>query len=167
MWYSKSSCLTGISLFQSLPCAVRCTWPSSKGWEGPHGKDKFWGWNWGSFDQTPILCKVYVTSQILILMASMEKKTCTIWKKMGKQIISALSFSPATFFSLFDSEKWLHCGSWAAIRDLLWLKGEWLLSALLLLWPNEYHLCGKDSSPAQGLPPEGSKSKPRSWDCAD
>lgn len=58
------------------------------------------------FDQTPFLCKVYVTSQILILMASMEKKNLHyLKKKMGKQIISALSFSPATFFSLFDSEK--------------------------------------------------------------
>lgn len=48
----------------------------------------------------------FVTSQILILMASMEKKKLALFeKKMGKQIISALSFSPATFFSLFDSEK--------------------------------------------------------------
>lgn len=46
----------------------------------------------------------FVTSQILILMASMEKNLHYL-KKMGKQIISALSFSPATFFSLFDSEK--------------------------------------------------------------
>lgn len=48
----------------------------------------------------------FITSQILILMASMEKKNLHyLKKKMGKQIISALSFSPATFFSLFDSEK--------------------------------------------------------------
>lgn len=34
-----------------------------------------------------------------------KKKLALFEKKMGKQIISALSFSPATFFSLFDSEK--------------------------------------------------------------
>lgn len=57
------------------------------------------------FDQTPFLCKVCHLSDLNFNGLHGKKKLALFEKKMGKQIISALSFSPATFFSLFDSEK--------------------------------------------------------------